>query len=255
MTENCGCGLILEFPASNGLVIQNGLPAGGADGQVLAKASDESYDAEWIDPPSSVPTGGIMGQVLTKPTSIVGDMAWEDPVIGKGDGTKSAMTQGAKGASGDYSFAMGKYTEAWSDSQYVAGKYNVADVQTDTFTGNGTKTSFTLSKYIPLTSMGSGHIMVKVNGTVSSDYSPVAMPGQNPKSMIIFNTAPANGDTIEVIYPAETYAEIIGNGTGDNARSNARTLDWDGNETLAGSLTLGSTTITEAQLIALLAML
>ena len=34
----------------------------------------------------------------------------------------------------------------------------------------------------------------------------------------------------------DTYAEIIGNGTADNARSNARTLDWSGNETLAGDL-------------------
>jgi len=32
------------------------------------------------------------------------------------------------------------------------------------------------------------------------------------------------------------YAEIIGNGTADNARSNARALDWDGNEFLKGDL-------------------
>ena len=32
------------------------------------------------------------------------------------------------------------------------------------------------------------------------------------------------------------YAEIIGNGTAENARSNARTLDWDGNERIAGDL-------------------
>lgn len=36
-----------------------------------------------------------------------------------------------------------------------------------------------------------------------------------------------------------SYVEIVGNGMADNARSNARTLDWDGNEVLAGSLTLG----------------
>ena len=36
----------------------------------------------------------------------------------------------------------------------------------------------------------------------------------------------------------DTYVEIAGNGTGDNARSNARTLDWSGNETLAGDLTV-----------------
>lgn len=33
------------------------------------------------------------------------------------------------------------------------------------------------------------------------------------------------------------YIEIVGNGTADNARSNARTLDWDGNEVLAGTIT------------------
>lgn len=35
------------------------------------------------------------------------------------------------------------------------------------------------------------------------------------------------------------YAEIIGNGTGTNARSNARALDWDGNEYLMGDLYVG----------------
>lgn len=34
------------------------------------------------------------------------------------------------------------------------------------------------------------------------------------------------------------YVEIVGNGSGVNARSNARTLDWNGNEVLAGDLTI-----------------
>lgn len=33
-----------------------------------------------------------------------------------------------------------------------------------------------------------------------------------------------------------TYVEIVGKGTADNNRSNARTLDWEGNEELAGNL-------------------
>ena len=40
-----------------------------------------------------------------------------------------------------------------------------------------------------------------------------------------------------------TYVEIVGNGTADDARSNARTLDWSGNEWLAGGLTIGNTAI------------
>lgn len=37
------------------------------------------------------------------------------------------------------------------------------------------------------------------------------------------------------------YIEIIGNGTDDNNRSNARTLDWQGNEVLAGGLKVNGT--------------
>lgn len=37
------------------------------------------------------------------------------------------------------------------------------------------------------------------------------------------------------------YIEIVGNGTADNARSNARTLDWNGNERLAGTLYVNGT--------------
>lgn len=39
---------------------------------------------------------------------------------------------------------------------------------------------------------------------------------------------------------SNTYADIVGNGTSGSARSNARTLDWSGNEVLAGKLTVGA---------------
>lgn len=56
------------------------------------------------------------------------------------------------------------------------------------------------------------------------------------------------------------YIEIVGKGTSSSARSNARTLDWSGNETLAGSITLGKgtsdeVTLTPAKLKQLLALL
>lgn len=37
-----------------------------------------------------------------------------------------------------------------------------------------------------------------------------------------------------------TYADIVGNGTGDSARSNAYTLDWSGNGVYAGKVTAGA---------------
>lgn len=44
-----------------------------------------------------------------------------------------------------------------------------------------------------------------------------------------------------------TYIEIVGNGSASR-KANARTLDWSGNETLSGSLTIGKGTADEAQL-------
>lgn len=38
----------------------------------------------------------------------------------------------------------------------------------------------------------------------------------------------------------ETYAHIVGNGTSDTKRSNAHTLDWDGNAWFAGGVTVGT---------------
>ena len=38
-----------------------------------------------------------------------------------------------------------------------------------------------------------------------------------------------------------TYAHIVGNGTAEDARSNAHTLDWSGNAWFAGKVSAGTT--------------
>lgn len=46
----------------------------------------------------------------------------------------------------------------------------------------------------------------------------------------------------------DNYAEIVGNGTGESYRSNARTLDWNGNEYIAGALSVGDAATTRANI-------
>lgn len=50
-------------------------------------------------------------------------------------------------------------------------------------------------------------------------------------------------NTADATYPGSgnkgNYIEIVGNGTSNNARSNARTLDWSGNEKIGGMLCVG----------------
>lgn len=77
----------------------------------------------------------------------------------------------------------------------------------------------------------------------------------NHRSQHVFGEYNVLDDSANEATERGTYIEIVGKGTGSQTRSNARTLDWSGNETLAGSLTLGSTTLTEANLQALLALL
>lgn len=65
-----------------------------------------------------------------------------------------------------------------------------------------------------------------------------------------FNIPDSEGTTIT----HGKYIEIVGNGSSDTARSNARTLDWNGNETIAGNLkasglTDGTTTKTMSEIL------
>lgn len=131
-------------------------------------------------------------------------------------------------ASGDYSHAEGassrvtaSYAHAEGYNTYVPGLYAHAEGYGTQALGNQSHTD-------------GDHTQAKFRSQhVFGEYNII-----DPSS--VSNAAASRG----------TYVEIIGNGN-DSARSNARTLDWSGNEWLAGTLTLGNTTLTEADIIAL----
>ena len=56
-----------------------GVPAGGTQGQVLAKKTGTDYDTEWQTPQGGggLPSGGTTGQVLRKTSNAEGAVAWE----------------------------------------------------------------------------------------------------------------------------------------------------------------------------------
>lgn len=64
-----------------------GVPVGGTDGQVLAKASGTDFDTEWIDPPS----GGVWHPVMAQDPSGAEPARWW--VVVDGDGT-AVMAEG-----------------------------------------------------------------------------------------------------------------------------------------------------------------
>lgn len=88
--------LTTESPVSEagGAIIVQGIPAGGADGYILAKDSPTSYDTVWIPAPSGgtgLPAGGTTGQALVKQSGTAGDATWQALVPGNISGISEAI--------------------------------------------------------------------------------------------------------------------------------------------------------------------
>lgn len=77
-----------------------GVPTGGTNGQILAKASDNPFDTHWVTPDFmsdyTVPLGGNQGQFLGKNSATDGDFAWLNLPNG-GSGTPELPAGGNEG--------------------------------------------------------------------------------------------------------------------------------------------------------------
>ena len=145
-------------------------------------------------------------------------------------------------ASGQSSHAEGYSTDAKGSYSHVGGQYNVQDSYNN-WPEWAASTSYKVGDKVKRT-IGSGS-----NQTIQG---------------YICKTANSNSTFISSNwtnqYGKMNYAEIIGNGTNKNARSNARALDWDGNEYLMGDIyvgcnadsTGGTKVVTEAVLASLI---
>lgn len=160
-------------------------------------------------------------------------------------------------APGHYSHAEGFYTEVRGESahvegwntiatgaySHVIGTYNIEDSYENWPSWN-MNTSYKIGDKIKITQNNSlvGYKCVKDNNDSVFDEKNWRLE------------------------PKQNWVEIVGNGNTNRSRSNARTLDWDGNEWLAGNITVnggsltlhdqdGDVTITAAQLRSLLATL
>ena len=151
-------------------------------------------------------------------------------------------------ASGDYSHAEGN---SWASGyiSHAEGTYTAASGTSSHAEGATTAASGTASHAEGAVTTASGdYSHAEGSGTIANHASQHVFGEYN-----IVDPSSANARS------RGTYVEIVGNGNA-NSKSNARTLDWSGNEVLQGSLTLGKgtadeTTVTATQLKALLALL
>ena len=123
-------------------------------------------------------------------------------------------------ASGSRSHAEGTNTIARGMCEHVSGSYNVADRAT---------------AWVASTSYTVGDI-VSIDETYTD--------GSNVERTVtkIYKCKTANSDSKFTASKWDEYGkylEVVGNGTDDASRSNARALDWSGNEYLKGDLYIG----------------
>lgn len=156
-------------------------------------------------------------------------------------------------ASGVQSHAEGNRTTASGPQSHAEGNMCVASGAQSHAEGSSTVASGLISHAEGNTTTASG----------AASHAEGLYTIANHRSQHVFGeyNVADNGNNNSDTTVKGNYIEIVGNGE-SNARHNARTLDWSGNEWLAGNLqaaggyiTIGSTTISEAQLQSLLALL
>ena len=148
--------------------------------------------------------------------------------VAEGDSvTASAPCSHAEGcytkAIGYGSHAEGDSAEASGRASHAEGNNTTASGRASHAEGNSVEASGVSSHAEGMMTISSGGVShAEGRGTIaSSDYQHVQ--GK-------YNVA----DT------SNKYAHIVGNGTADNARSNAHTLDWNGNAWYQGKITIGA---------------
>lgn len=178
--------------------------------------------------------------------------AYDEYAHAEGVGTVAAgWTSHSEGyrtlASGDWSHAQGQETIASYHSAHAEGQYTEASNYGSHAEGDSTKASGNYSHAEGTCTIASADYAhaegAETQASGKSSHSEGNSTVANHASQHVFgeynivDTSSATADS------RGTYVEIVGKGTSDSLRSNARTLDWSGNEWLAGNLTLGDHTL------------
>ena len=169
----------------------------------------------------------------------------------EGNGTTADFYAHAEGngttASGDNSHAEGEKTTAKSTGSHAEGYGTTASGNYAHAEGNGTTASDIAAHAEGVETKATGrHSHAEGNGTTASGWQSHA-EGSSCIASGEGSHAEGNGTTASGDYQhaqgkfniedtANKYAHIVGNGENDSTRSNAHTLDWNGNAWFAGDV-------------------
>ena len=168
-------------------------------------------------------------------------------------GYGAIATGGGSLASGDYSSAMGGSVTASGSCAHAEGSGTTASDANAHAEGGSTTASGAQAHAEGGSTTASGLCAHAEGGSTTASGSCAHAEGSNTvanhNAQHVFGEYNIPDDSSAESNERGNYVEIVGNGT-YNARSNARMLDWNGNEWIAGSLKLGSSDATGSSAIA-----
>ena len=162
------------------------------------------------------------------------------------------------------SHALGGSNTVSGQESCAVGKSNTASGANSTAIGTGCTASgqYSIAVGTSSTASGIGSLALGYGSTASGTIATAIGQGSIAKNVgqLVFGMNNVADTSTNPSTDKGNFVEIVGNGANSSNRSNARTLDWSGNEYLAGSITLGKgtadeVTLTAAQLKQLLALL
>lgn len=185
------------YPSTFNLIAQNYVPAGATSVYVDGSPVSTWNADDKMDKDNPTGTGAL--SINRASGTTIGNYSTTLGVQNGAAGECATALGSRNGAHGDYSVAGGTQSGAYGDGSVGVG-YGVI------VNGNWA------------TGIGEGTSAQRRSQFVFGQYNTDDTGGTNSQNR-------------------GTYVEIVGNGTADNARSNARTMDWNGNMWLAGNLT------------------
>lgn len=153
-------------------------------------------------------------------------------------GSRSFAVGNSSIASGMASHAEGVYTEATGTASHAEGDHTIAS-------GNNSHAEGMSTKATGMNSHAEGMYTEANNAYSHAEGDHTMASGDSSHTEGAYTIASSKCQHVQGKYNVEdasnTYAHIVGNGAGTGDRSNAHTLDWDGNAWFAGDVYVGST--------------
>ena len=232
---------------------QTGAPVGWYAVDILMESTGISYSGVIYSFDEAVDEYAFY--LLMEPRFYVYKDGWtllnEKPFIKTGSETNSVVLNNYKNiASGQYAIAMGNKTEASSYGSVAMGCYSISQGENSFSVGDSTIASGQRSIAMGCYTKASGTESFAIGDhSVATGICSVAMghyttsSGDHSVAMGNDTTAASHYQFAHGIHNIEdtsgTYAHIVGNGEDEYNRSNAYTLDWDGNGWFAGDIYVG----------------